>query len=240
MAKKLDPIEKARRATERKAKSDEKKRLYREGVERRAAERLAKRIAKEEALVAARLARAQQREREYNEQLDIIYDMCLAVRNRKLTEYGRRKAGRMIGTLIFELPFRFIGWKSKSYMEARTFKKMTDGTTLAPTHEHVYPRQFDGEFLLCHMQTMGGMSRETFSKYIDIFRQTAHVLKQENMNLEQYQKAHRFISPEAAYLAAGVEVVQCEGGQTFHRLEEVAPQKVLHAFFGYRNHIEDK
>lgn len=255
---KLDPQEKIRRALARKAITDEKNRIKREGVERRKAESAARREAKEAEVlqrradkVATRLAKAEKEEAdkirklyikkmEYQEHLDIIYNMCLAANRPGLSDFGRKKAGRCVGTLLFELPFKFIGWKSEAYIIATAIKRETEGKGLPPTHEHIYPRQFDGEFLICHMEVMGYMSKATFEEYVNVFCQTAHVTRQENEDLGRYQKAHKFIAPEIAYDAAEVKVVYFDSGRRFHRLEEVAPQKVLHAYFGRRTHIKDK
>ncbi len=231
---KLDPKEKVRRAAIRKAKSDEKKRIYAEGVAQRKVQRAIKALAKTTALETKRHANQLAVELTRQKRRAIVHRMVLAAYVPGMDAEELKMAGRKIGTLIFELSFRFMGWKSAAYLTTKAEKKQA-GEAFQPTHEHIYPRQFDGEFLMCHMITMGDLSFDLFCDYMDVFCQTAHVLNNENKTLEKYQKADIFISPETAYDAAGIKVEQASGNYTFYRLEEVAPPEVLCSFFGRRS-----
>ena len=157
------------------------------------------------------------------------YKMCPELKEKQENgRYVEGRAGRMLGTLLFEVPFNFIGWESDNYIAAKEADKTTK-----PTPEHIYPRQFDGEFILSHLTTKGEISYDMFSRYVDVFSQTAKVLSEENVRLEKYQKSHLFVQPELSYMAAGVNVTTDPNTEIL-RLEEVAPPEVIDGFFGAR------
>ena len=220
-----------------KAERDERNRLERERIDNNKREQAKKKAIK----IREAWLRKQKRINDKADRLHGVYHAMLGLYQAAMTStttscVNYQVYGRLIGTHIFELNPRFMGWKSDAYLAAREKQKQETGKALSPTDEHIYPRQFDGEFLLCHMITMGGMSWNEFLDYVDVFTQVAHVMPNENTSLIEYQKSHTFVSPEDAYEKAGIAVKDCGTECYYRRLEDVAPQKVLHAYFGRRVH----
>lgn len=141
--------------------------------------------------------------------------------------------GRAIGTIVFDVPARYIGWRSESFHEAYIQAKK-NGETLKPSPEHIYPRQFCGELLVYHMLLYEGIEFDQFILYVNVFRQIAHVLSAENHDMKGFQGRDTFVCPEHAYKLAGIHMVSTGDGEELLRIEDVAPLDVLEVVYGER------
>jgi len=141
--------------------------------------------------------------------------------------------GRAIGTIVFDVPTRYIGWRSEKYHEARV-KTSETGNAIKPSPEHIYPRQLCGELLVHHMMINEGLEFDHFVAYVNVFRQIAHVLSDENQDMKEYQGRSTFICPEHAYEVAGIRMIEMHDGEKLLRLEDVTPPDVLETVFGER------
>lgn len=167
-----------------------------------------------------------------------VYLMTLGLLEHKLQPSDQSRMGRKIAVALREIPNVHIPWISKECLKAKA-------QGILPVQEHIYPLQVDGEILFTHLYLAQEgkvpiFSFRQFVRYARVFLQVAKTTSQENKNLGCYgrespQHTELFITPEWAYRMVGMKFPPIEVEFTpINRIENVAPKKVLKAFFGDR------
>ena len=171
----------------------------------------------------------------YNERLDRAYECIDAVwlmiqgfLTHSNPEDRVHRYGRHVSNGLHDMPHIWTGYESLNSIKRRKANKKYN-----PTDEHFYPRQYAGEHIMRQAIILGdGWDRCTLAKLAYKFCRTNRVTKEENKDLEPYQKTDTFTYPKSSYRNAKIELEKVRKGQDtydpiFKELIESLEQKTV-------------
>lgn len=126
------------------------------------------------------------------------------------TPNQRQLLETMVGAAIWYFPQSNDLWTGLISMDALTkLAKSENPKSVKITKDHHYPRKVAAaELFAVDWSVIADPAGEVLSRYLGCYGQFNLVLPEENKRLVKYQKTHSFVSPEYAYVQAGIELKQ--------------------------------
>lgn len=148
------------------------------------------------------------------ERADVVSRTVLSQRDfyqsKLCTPNQRQLLETMVGAAIWYFPQSDDLWTGLISVDALTvLAKSEDPKSVKITKDHHYPRKVAAaELFALDWSAIADPAGEVLSRYLGCYGQFNLVLPEENKRLVKYQKTNSFVSPEHAYVQAGIELKQ--------------------------------